>query len=66
MPSQREQLVLTGMLGDVMKESAQAAVSFIKSQVQTLNIVPQALENKAIHIHVPAGTVPKDRQQVSQ
>jgi len=53
-------LILTGQLGDVMKESAQAAVTWVKSQADRLNIDPAALDNSDLHIHVPAGAIPKD------
>ncbi len=53
-------LVLTGQLGDVMKESARAALSYAKSNYSTLNIAESALDSREIHIHVPAGAVPKD------
>jgi len=53
-------LVLTGKLGDVMKESAQAAFSYVKSHASELSIDPQVLEKNDIHIHVPEGAVPKD------
>jgi ATP-dependent Lon protease len=53
-------LVLTGQIGDVMKESAQAALSLIKSRAGQLGIDSQDLLQKDIHIHVPAGAVPKD------
>ena len=53
-------LVLTGQLGDVMKESARAALSYAKSNTQTLAIEKGALEKREIHIHVPAGAIPKD------
>src|ERR1700681_4698370 len=48
-------LILTGQLGDVMKESAQAAVTWVKSQADRLAIDPAALDNSDLHIHVPAG-----------
>jgi ATP-dependent Lon protease len=60
MPSSDERLVLTGMLGDVMRESAQAAVSYVWSHAETLEIDPKVFENKTIHVHVPAGAIPKD------
>jgi ATP-dependent Lon protease len=53
-------LILTGQLGDVMKESAQAAVTWVKSQADRLRIDPAALDNSDLHIHVPAGAIPKD------
>ncbi len=53
-------LVLTGQLGDVMKESARAALSYAKSNYSTLKIDEDALDKREIHIHVPAGAVPKD------
>jgi ATP-dependent Lon protease len=53
-------LILTGQLGDVMKESAQAAVTLVKSQADRLGIDPAMLDNADLHIHVPAGAIPKD------
>jgi ATP-dependent Lon protease len=53
-------LILTGQLGDVMKESAQAAVTWVKSQADRLRIDPSILDNSDLHIHVPAGAIPKD------
>jgi len=60
MPSDEERLILTGMLGDVMRESAQAAVSYVRSHTALLDVDPRVFEGKAIHIHVPAGAIPKD------
>jgi ATP-dependent Lon protease len=60
MPSTEERLVLTGMLGDVMRESAQAAVSYVWSNAEALEIDPRLFEGKTIHVHVPAGAIPKD------
>nr|WP_276600007.1 MULTISPECIES: endopeptidase La [unclassified Nannocystis] len=53
-------LMLTGQLGDVMKESAQAAMSYVKSHLGPLGIEKSAIENIDIHVHVPAGGIPKD------
>jgi ATP-dependent Lon protease len=53
-------LILTGQLGDVMKESAQAAVTWVKSQADRLRIDPASLDDSDLHIHVPAGAIPKD------
>jgi len=53
-------LILTGQLGDVMKESAQTAVTLVKSQADRLGIDPSALDDCDLHIHVPAGAIPKD------
>jgi ATP-dependent Lon protease len=53
-------ITLTGQIGDVMKESATAAYSLIRSRAPALGIDPKLLANSDIHIHVPAGAVPKD------
>jgi ATP-dependent Lon protease len=53
-------LALTGQLGDVMKESAQTALSYLWSQADKLGIDPDVFNNSGVHIHVPAGAIPKD------
>ncbi len=53
-------LQLTGQLGDVMKESAQTALSYVRAHAGALNIAPDFYEKSDLHIHVPAGAVPKD------
>jgi len=59
MPGKAE-LILTGSLGDVMKESARAALSYVEAHGGELGIQPSDFENRAIHIHVPSGAIPKD------
>jgi ATP-dependent Lon protease len=56
----KQNLTLTGSLGEVMKESAQAAMSFIRSRAKELNISDNIFSTSDIHIHVPAGAIPKD------
>ena len=59
MPGKPE-LILTGSLGDVMKESARAALSYVEAHYGDFGIAPDAFENRIIHIHVPSGAIPKD------
>jgi ATP-dependent Lon protease len=59
MPGRRT-LNLTGQLGDVMKESAGAALSYIRSKSEQLGIAPDFYDNNDLHLHVPAGAIPKD------
>jgi len=53
-------LVLTGQLGDVMKESARIALTYVKSHARELDIDERALDGREVHVHVPAGAIPKD------
>ncbi len=55
-----ERLTLTGQMGNVMKESAQAALSYIRSNAKTFNIDPNFFKGREIHIHLPEGAIPKD------
>jgi ATP-dependent Lon protease len=54
------QLTLTGQLGDVMRESAQIAYSYVRSNADQLNVDPELFEKMNVHVHVPAGAIPKD------
>jgi ATP-dependent Lon protease len=56
----KDGLVLTGQLGDVMKESARIALSYVRGHSDELGIDPDGFENREFHVHVPAGAIPKD------
>jgi ATP-dependent Lon protease len=60
LPGGNQSIILTGQLGNVMQESARAAVSHIRAQAVTLGIDPTFFEKHDLHIHVPAGAIPKD------
>ncbi len=60
LPGGHEQIILTGQLGNVMQESARAAVSHIRAQAAVLGVDPTFLRDKDLHLHVPAGAIPKD------
>ena len=53
-------MTLTGQLGDVMKESAQAAMTYVRSRAKALGLTTAGLQKLDVHIHIPAGAVPKD------
>ena len=53
-------LTITGQLGDVMRESVEAALSYVRAQAENLEIDKQFFENIDIHVHIPAGAIPKD------
>ncbi|HZU60433.1 MAG TPA: S16 family serine protease, partial [Solirubrobacteraceae bacterium] len=53
-------LTLTGQLGDVMKESAQIALSYVRGHAEELGIDPASFDDRTFHVHVPAGAIPKD------
>jgi ATP-dependent Lon protease len=59
-PAASQRLALTGQLGDVMKESAQTALSFLRSRAAEFGFDPEVLNKNEIHVHIPAGAVPKD------
>jgi ATP-dependent Lon protease len=56
----KEDFILTGQLGEVMRESARAGLSWIRAHAQQLGIAREVFEKKTLHIHVPAGGIPKD------
>src|SRR5690606_16978323 len=56
----KDGLTLTGQLGDVMKESAKIALSYVRGHAAELGIDPHAFEDREFHVHVPAGAIPKD------
>ncbi|MBP1634701.1 MAG: lon, partial [Acidobacteria bacterium] len=60
LPGGKGNLILTGQLGNVMQESARAAVSHIRANARELGVDPAFLENHDLHVHVPAGAIPKD------
>jgi ATP-dependent Lon protease len=60
LPASSPRLVLTGQLGDVMKESAQTALSYLRSRAQDFGFDPDVLNKNELHVHIPAGAVPKD------
>ena len=53
-------LTITGQLGDVMKESAEIALSYVRSHAAGLELAPDSFDKRRFHVHVPAGAIPKD------
>jgi ATP-dependent Lon protease len=60
LPSGHHNLILTGQLGNVMQESARAALSHIRASAEALHVPPEMLDTHDLHVHVPAGAIPKD------
>jgi ATP-dependent Lon protease len=60
LPRGKEQIILTGQLGSVMQESARAAVSHIRANAASLHVDAEFLRDHDLHVHVPAGAIPKD------
>jgi ATP-dependent Lon protease len=60
LPAGHHNLILTGQLGSVMQESARAAVSHIRAAAKELRVPPEFLDTHDLHVHVPAGAIPKD------
>jgi ATP-dependent Lon protease len=60
LPGDADQLVLTGMMGNVMRESVQAALSYLRANAGRLGVDARALRRGTVHVHVPAGAIPKD------
>jgi ATP-dependent Lon protease len=60
LPGGKEQIILTGQLGNVMQESARAAVSHIRANAAELGVAPNFMRDHDLHVHVPAGAIPKD------
>jgi ATP-dependent Lon protease len=60
LPGGNQNIILTGQLGNVMQESARAALSHIRANAQSLGIDPEFLIQHDLHVHVPAGAIPKD------
>src|SRR5205823_1024674 len=60
LPAGHHDLILTGQLGNVMQESARAAVSHIRAHAKALDVPPEFLDKYDLHVHVPAGAIPKD------
>ena len=60
LPGGNQNIILTGQLGNVMQESARAALSHIRAEAAQLGIAPESLDKNDLHVHVPAGAIPKD------
>jgi ATP-dependent Lon protease len=60
LPGQSDRLVVTGQLGDVMRESVQAALTYLQTSAESYGIDPKTVQDRGVHVHVPAGAIPKD------
>ena len=60
LPGQSDRLIVTGQLGDVMRESVQAALTYLQSSAESYGLDPKMVVGRGVHVHVPAGAIPKD------
>ncbi len=60
LPGQSDRLIVTGQLGDVMRESVQAALTYLQSSAESYGLDPKSVQGRGVHVHVPAGAIPKD------
>jgi ATP-dependent Lon protease len=60
LPGESDRLIVTGQLGDVMRESVQAALTYLQTSAESYGIDPKLVQKKGVHVHVPAGAIPKD------
>jgi ATP-dependent Lon protease len=60
LPGQSDRLIVTGQLGDVMRESVQAALTYLQSSAESYGVDPKSVQGRGVHVHVPAGAIPKD------
>jgi ATP-dependent Lon protease len=60
LPGQSDRLIVTGQLGEVMRESVQAALTYLQSSAESYGLDPKTVVGRGVHVHVPAGAIPKD------